>query len=145
METGFPQSPLSYRPYKYPQDMIAWLIFFILMPMPKKRKERYMVINQQRVFFVCWWWCWRRRLGGRLLVRAPTDLMEGKENTLCFNLIGVKRIWLSELYCREKKKIMALVRAPAVLMEWCSSAGAPANQLFNSANFWLILLYMNID
>ena len=30
METGFPQSPLSYRPYKYPQDMIAWLIFFYI-------------------------------------------------------------------------------------------------------------------
>ena len=68
-------------------------------------------------------------------MRAPTDLMEGKENTLYFNLIGVKRFCLFELYCREKKKAMALVRAPAVLMERCSSAGAPANQLFNSANF----------
>ena len=30
-------------------------------------------------------------------------LVEGKENALYFNLIGVKRFCLFELYCREKR------------------------------------------
>ena len=43
--------------------------------------------------------------------------------------------YTAEIKSGEIRKIMALVRASAVLMERCSSAGAPANQLFNSANF----------
>ena len=57
-------------------------------------------------------------------MRAPLDLMEGKENALYSNLIGVKRFCISELFCRKKENNGAGESSGCfdgtVLECWCS-------------------------